>query len=161
MNTILKSTKLTPRSSPSCLGPAVRAYPKPPPLCNGSANPRQARRWELPSSVELWRAKAIAIFSGDGKCWLICQVLVVPARLRSGRIRFHYMGRPCDRCQSDLAADKIYDMMVWMCPRCVADQHLLTPLTKGDPRRAKLAEFEMREKRTLNHQPGFAPRRQV
>jgi hypothetical protein len=55
--------------------------------------------------------------------------------------------------KADLAADKIYDIMVDVGMGWVQPNIVLTPLTKSDPRRARLAEFEMRETRTLTLNP--------
>jgi hypothetical protein len=56
--------------------------------------------------------------------------------------------------KADLAPDKIYDIMVDVAPGWVTANIFLTPLTKGDPRRAKFAEFDRREKWTLAINPG-------
>jgi|GEM_PF-1157478 len=55
--------------------------------------------------------------------------------------------------KADLASDKIYDVMVDVAPGIFTANIFLKPLTKGDPRRAKLAEFDKREKWTLAIDP--------
>ncbi len=51
--------------------------------------------------------------------------------------------------KANLAPDKIYDIMVDVTPGLLVAQVFFTPLTKGDPRRAQLAEFDKREKWTI------------
>jgi hypothetical protein len=51
--------------------------------------------------------------------------------------------------KADLAPDKIYDIMVDVAPAWVSANIVLTPLAKGDPRRAKLAELERQEECAL------------
>jgi hypothetical protein len=48
--------------------------------------------------------------------------------------------------KGDLAADKVYDIMVDISMGWVSGNIKLAPLAKGDPRRAELAKFETREK---------------
>ncbi len=55
--------------------------------------------------------------------------------------------------KADVAPDKIYDIMVDVAPGWVSANIFLTPLTKGHPRRAKLAEFDRREKWTIGINP--------
>ena len=55
--------------------------------------------------------------------------------------------------KADLAPDKIYDIMVDVGMGWVQANIMLTPMSKADPRRAKLSEFESREKRTLGLNP--------
>jgi hypothetical protein len=49
----------------------------------------------------------------------------------------------------DAAPDKIYDIMVDISMGWVTANIFMSPLAKGDPRRAKLADFERREKTVL------------
>jgi hypothetical protein len=51
--------------------------------------------------------------------------------------------------KANLAPDKIYDIMVDVTPGAMLTQFNFSPLTKDDPRRAELAEFERREKWTI------------
>jgi hypothetical protein len=51
--------------------------------------------------------------------------------------------------KADLAPDKIYDVMVDVAPGWVTANIFFTPLTKGDHRRADLADFDRREKWTI------------
>jgi hypothetical protein len=55
--------------------------------------------------------------------------------------------------KADLAPDKIYDIMVDVSMGWVQANIVLSPVGKDDPRRAKLAEFERRERRTLGVNP--------
>ena len=94
--------------------------------------------------------RLIAIFDGNGK-----MLMDLP-----GGTLFQHVCDPGEQVftvwadhvtvvKGDLAADKIYDIMVDVSPGWVQINIVLTPLTKDNPRRAKLAEFERREKRTL------------
>jgi hypothetical protein len=51
--------------------------------------------------------------------------------------------------KADVAADKIYDIMIDIGMGWVKANIRLVPLAKGDERRAKLADFERREKNVL------------
>ncbi len=51
--------------------------------------------------------------------------------------------------KADVAPDKIYDILVDVSMGWVQANIYLAPLAKDSPRRAKLAEFERREKRSL------------
>lgn len=55
--------------------------------------------------------------------------------------------------RADLAPDKVYDVMVDVAPGTFGANIFFTPLTKNSPRRAKLAEFERREKWTIAINP--------
>ena len=55
--------------------------------------------------------------------------------------------------KANLAPDKIYDVMVDVAPGWVSANIFFTPLTKDHPRRAKLAEFDRREKWTIAINP--------
>ena len=55
--------------------------------------------------------------------------------------------------KADLAPDKIYDVMVDVAPGWVTANIFFTPLTKGDHRRAELADFDRREKWTIAINP--------
>jgi hypothetical protein len=98
--------------------------------------------------------RAIAIFGGDGKMLVdlpgasLCQRVCDP-----GEAIFIAWADHVTVVKADLAPDKIYDMMVDVSPGVWQINIYLTPLTKQDPRRAKLAEFERREKRTLAVNP--------
>ncbi len=59
--------------------------------------------------------------------------------------------------KADVAPDKIYDIMADTAAGWTRPGIYFTPLTKDNPRRAKLAEFEKREKKTLALNPA-APR---
>ena len=94
--------------------------------------------------------RLIAIFDGNGK-----MLMDLP-----GGSLFQHVCDPGEQVfmvwadhvtvvKADLAPDKIYDIMVDVAPGWVQANIFLTPLTKDAPRRAKLAEFERREKKTL------------
>jgi hypothetical protein len=51
--------------------------------------------------------------------------------------------------KADVAADKVYDVMVDVSMGVWKPNIYMAPLAKGDPRRSKLAEFERREKTVL------------
>jgi hypothetical protein len=51
--------------------------------------------------------------------------------------------------KADLAPNKIYDIVVDVGMGWVQANITLAPVTKNDPRRARLAEFERRERKTL------------
>ena len=51
--------------------------------------------------------------------------------------------------KADVAPDKIYDILVDVSMGWVQANIFFSPLAKDSPRRAKLAEFEKREKKTL------------
>jgi len=55
--------------------------------------------------------------------------------------------------KADVAPDKTYDIMADTAAGWARPGIFFTPLTKDNPRRAKLAEFEKREKRTLALNP--------
>jgi hypothetical protein len=55
--------------------------------------------------------------------------------------------------KADVAPDKIYDIMADTAAGWVRPGIFFTPLTKDNSRRAKLAEFEKREKKTLALNP--------
>jgi hypothetical protein len=55
--------------------------------------------------------------------------------------------------KAELAPDKTYDVMVDVAPGWVQANIYLTPLHKGDGRRARLADFERREKWTIAVNP--------
>ena len=94
--------------------------------------------------------RLIAIFDGNGK-----MLMDLP-----GGTLFQHVCDPGEQVfmvwadhvtvvKADVAPDKIYDIMVDISPGWVQINIFLTPLKKGDPRRAKLAEFDRREKRTM------------
>jgi hypothetical protein len=94
--------------------------------------------------------RLIAIFDGNGK-----MLMDLP-----GGTLFQHVCDPGEQVyavwadhvtvvKGDLAPDKIYDIMVDVSMGWVQANIVLTPLSKDDPRRARLAEFERREKRTL------------
>ena len=55
--------------------------------------------------------------------------------------------------KADVAPDKIYDVLVDVSMGWVQANIFLSPVAKDSPRRAKLAEFEKRERATLNLNP--------
>ena len=98
--------------------------------------------------------RAIAIFDGNGK-----MLVDLP-----GGSLFQQVCDPGDQVfmvwadhvtvvKANVAADKIYDIMVDISPGWVQVNIFLTPLAKDNPRRAKLASFEKREKKTLGLNP--------
>jgi hypothetical protein len=48
--------------------------------------------------------------------------------------------------KADLAPDKVYDIMVDVSLGWIRGNIFMSPLSKGDPRRSKLSDFERREK---------------
>jgi hypothetical protein len=155
MNTILKSTKLTAALVAIVFGTGCAGVPKTSTVVQRISQPPAGKalvNFHRPSNYG--GPRPIAIFSGDGKMLVdlpgasLCQRVCDP-----GESVFITWADHVTVVKADLAADKIYDMMVDVSPGVWQINIYLTPLTKGDPRRAKLAEFEMREKRTLTINP--------
>ena len=96
------------------------------------------------------RGRLIPIFDGNGKMLMdlpggtLFQHVCDP-----GEQVFMVWAEHVTVVKADLAPDKTYDIMVDIAPGWVQANIFLTPLRKDAPRRARLAEFERREKRTL------------
>jgi hypothetical protein len=90
------------------------------------------------------------IFRGDGQ--MLCDM---PAKALfqyvcdPGELILISWGERVTVIQADLAPDKVYDIMADFRLGWVRNDFALVPLLKGDPRRAKLPEFEKREKFTV------------
>jgi hypothetical protein len=94
--------------------------------------------------------RLVPIFDGNGKI-----LMDLP-----GKTLFQHVCNPGEQVyivwadhvtvlKAELAPDKTYDVMVDIGMGWVQANIVLAPLDKNDPRRAKLAEFNKREKRTL------------
>jgi hypothetical protein len=132
-------------------------------LCSGCGTPRQVTQVQRLAGpppgkalVNFHRPSNAAggvtypIFHGSGK--MLCEL--------PRRGLFQYICDPGEQIfiswaeqvsvvKADLAPDKIYDIMADLRLGWVRNNFALVPLAKGDARRAKLAEFERREKMTV------------
>lgn len=99
-------------------------------------------------------AQAFPIFDGNGK-----MLIDIP-----GKTAFQHVCDPGEQVfigwadhvtvvKANLAADKVYDVVIDIGMGWVSANITLKPIGKNDPRRAKLAEFEKREKRVIAINP--------